>query len=378
MFPSCEHIPEPESQIEGSRAVRSGGQQTSIDFDTSPFSTRLSTLKFAGGASLNVHWGFLQSTPKLAELGKTTKHTAALKHISVNAGHVFIQYLYTGQYRELPWQGAATGNEEAIARLKVSFQVYGLAQEYGLDALGALAKERITQRSEGMSAFVLIDILKDAYPTPVVDDTWLSTFLKSKIKAALQDSEALLSTEIPTSFSDGMAIAKVLLKEMIEAYNEKVQALSLARDPEPLTPKTDTSGDAIPFPNPSRSREVTIGSYACGRAKRDARRAEPTPALKENKEPPFTFDVWGHVTTKKKRQGKKVFEDPFYSEPTEDEPVPHEEPGLDKVERIDNAWVNSWLLPKKDRPEKKSGVRDEVKLDMLPEEKFDEEPDLGF
>ncbi|KAK3389557.1 hypothetical protein B0H63DRAFT_445741 [Podospora didyma] len=195
-------------------------------FEISPFSGPMISLYFSDGFPLTIHRAFMLRSSKLALLCEPSTKTLNLVHISASAGHILVQYLYTNKYRALEWRGSPFGPEASIARFKTSFEVYAAARVYELDSLEELAKEQITVLGYGLDVFAIIDVVKDAYPIPVGDDTWFPDYMKSQIKAAFENPTTLLSADFPSDFSDGTSIAKFLFRGVLEVYCEMVESLT--------------------------------------------------------------------------------------------------------------------------------------------------------
>ncbi|KAK0621941.1 hypothetical protein B0T17DRAFT_618317 [Bombardia bombarda] len=195
-------------------------------FELSPFGGPLITLHLASGFPLVIHRAFLLRSAKLALLCTPSTKALDLCHISASAGHVLVQYFYTGTYRALQWTGApaaplscstknsiattttAANNEDAavLARFRTAFEVYAAARLYELDQLEELAREEIelvtciyhpTSSSNAttsiasrnprdaptkLNVFTIIDIVKEAYPTPDADDVWFPAYMKERVK----------------------------------------------------------------------------------------------------------------------------------------------------------------------------------------------------
>ncbi|KAK0732147.1 hypothetical protein B0H67DRAFT_640447 [Lasiosphaeris hirsuta] len=198
-------------------------------FETSPYCSPLIRLRFASGKPHSVHRIFLQQHPKLALLLDPFTIKLDLDQISPSAGHILIQYLYTGRYQALRWKAPPTGPEADTGMLKVAFQVYTLARDYEVAGLEQLAREQISALSAAIDAFAVIDVVKETYPSLVGDDAWFPGFIKARIKAAFEDPKALMAASadtFPADFRDGVSVTKVILRGVLEAYSEKVESLS--------------------------------------------------------------------------------------------------------------------------------------------------------
>lgn len=140
-------------------------------FEKSPFScASMISLKFEKGNSLKIHRDLLHRNPKLATLDTVEEidswtgepvlnpQSASLKHISRSAGHVLVQYFYTGEYRMLEWVGPTDSQKKTIAKVEIAFEVYATAREFDLEELEVLATEEITLLSKDVDAFTIIEL----------------------------------------------------------------------------------------------------------------------------------------------------------------------------------------------------------------------------
>ncbi|KAK0723525.1 hypothetical protein B0T26DRAFT_773555, partial [Lasiosphaeria miniovina] len=157
------------------------------------------------------HRALVFGSSKLALLCDPPTRYIDLGHISTGAGHVLVQYLYTNKYQALEWDQSWDSPVVRISQYKTAFEVYNAAHEYELVGLEGLAKERIDLLGAGLDLFTIIDVVKEMYPTPVADGSWLPGYVKSCIKAAFQNPRALLASKFPVDFGDSTSVAKLLL-----------------------------------------------------------------------------------------------------------------------------------------------------------------------
>ncbi|KAK5655279.1 hypothetical protein OQA88_5846 [Cercophora sp. LCS_1] len=234
----------------------------SIFAGSAPFAPSPTTnLQFREGVPLLVHSTFLRLYPKLS--------VNTLNNVSQSAGHVLVNYLYTGTYQTLKWRGPATGDEEAVAKLKIGFEVYATARRFELGGLEELAKEEITRLSETLDGLSLISVISEVHPVPYGQDTWLPFFLKGAIKAAFKRSMAIAKSEGQDSGESerwGLSIAKNIFEAALEAHREILDASSIAASPTRLqregneTENQRPAALLMPAPNEEEDDESDVDS----------------------------------------------------------------------------------------------------------------------
>ena len=209
-----------------------------------PFSSSFVYFVFAHSSTLAVHRTLVDRYPRFVDISHNEPHIR-LEHFSTQTGHIMVNWLYTGTYE--PYEhspgsapigipGATTAaveTDHAQNSLQTALEVYVLSRQHELNHLEDLARARIVLLGDTLNAFNIIDAVKDVYPTPVGDDHWFPTYMKSRIKAAFQDPVALLSNlnahgggRLWADFSDDTAITKALFCGMLEVFRDKLQALT--------------------------------------------------------------------------------------------------------------------------------------------------------
>ncbi|KAK3323098.1 hypothetical protein B0T19DRAFT_425204 [Cercophora scortea] len=271
-------------------------------FDISPFSSPFISLQFATGFPLSIHRAFFLKSSKLALLCDPSTKELDLQHISGNTGHVLVQYFYTGKYEALEWTGPQSGPSAHLAEFRTSFEVYSAARTYELDGLEELAKEQIVQLGQGLDAFTMIDVVKEAYPVPVGDDVWFPNYMKGRIKAAFEDPTAIIEADFPSNYGDNFSIAKVLFRGMLEVYCEMLESLSQdTSDVEPFTPLTDESaiegdrdeGVSLPLRDKSSFDEVPVVECVPANAGGDFSYEDSSPLLSPEPDNPIETQMDG-------------------------------------------------------------------------------------
>ncbi|KAI1181797.1 hypothetical protein F5B17DRAFT_423513 [Nemania serpens] len=150
--------------------------------------------------------------------------TLHLAHIPSGAGHVLVHYLFTGTYECHKPEGSSCYEKDA-AEFATSVRVYAVAWEYGLPDLESLAKGEIKKLGDRLQVMQILDILKDELPNPSTDDTWLQDYLKSLIRAFINNPPASLGS-LSSSSGRTLSIANVFLTVVVELWHEKTNPLS--------------------------------------------------------------------------------------------------------------------------------------------------------
>ena len=187
----------------------------------SPFAGPVVSLEFETGPPLVVHQSFLAKHRRLTLLS-CDDHRAVLKKFSVRAGHVFVQYLYTGNYEN------QTPLPTRRTQLKMAFEVYFLSKRYGLDGLEGLAKNEISALQGRFHVFDVLGIANKANPVkhvPHADDAWFKDLVKAKVKEAFENPDKLLDVTLLMGFEGEIPFSKLVLLGAVEVYQDMVKAL---------------------------------------------------------------------------------------------------------------------------------------------------------
>jgi hypothetical protein len=181
------------------------------------------SLQFKHGEPLQVHEGLLFDEWKMRMLIPTATKNQEVFHqfisrISRSAGHILVQFLYTGRYSPLRWKGPTDNDMVKTASLHTAIEVYATARFFRLWWLESLAKDEITKLAKDVDLFTIIDIVKETYPDVSGNDTWFPTFIKSTMKAALE------KPRVPATAVT--SLDKMLLWGAMEVFRDKLDALT--------------------------------------------------------------------------------------------------------------------------------------------------------
>lgn len=337
------------------------------------------TLQFRQGEPLKIHRDLLHRNSKLRLLdisensifGEQGHKWHSLKHISRSAGHVLVQYLYTGTYSTLTWKGPTGDQREIIAKLRTAFEVYDTAHQYDLEELVELAREQITASSKNIDAFVIVDIVKEAHPTAKGNDVWFRSFIKDMIKTAFEkpptplpakagETNATVLAAEDQLFSQDVPLAKILLQGALEVHREKIEAAS--KSP-PLfhsstTTTTKENGDSREEPEPVPREESLWGFSISKNRKSEGKNSDadtPTTPVEE-----FAWESFVSNNKKKKRESFVMGIEPG------SQPICEEKPGGSEAEpklAKDDPW-DTWVSSKKKSTWNKKG---KIAYELIPE-----------
>jgi len=178
---------------------------------------------------LKLHRDFIPPSSRLSLLipvssnSDTDPYHVNLRHIASDAGHILVQYLYTGKYQALEAARQPAEPQSGIVTFRTAVQVYVASRDLQFDDLISLVEEEITILGESLDIFSIIDVVKQIYPSPTADDTWFPNFVTERLSAALADPVALLKIDVPGDFSDGMSIAKFIIQGVFQVYAKRLE-----------------------------------------------------------------------------------------------------------------------------------------------------------
>jgi len=249
-------------------------------------------VQFKQGHRLGLRRALIEQYEKLAAV--LTPSVAAfqvlsLEDISLHAGHVIVNYIHTGTYQTLKWLGPATGSDEAVAKLKTAFEVYASARKYDMPDLEKLAKDQVANLSKVLGAFLVVDVINEAYDVSSGDEGWFEGYLKEVIKKAFEKS-TMVSDEDPqpeTKAGDNSnVIAKSILRIALEVHREivdrlpvKTTTLTLGQPPLVINSSRPEGGNKSTLAIAEGKTEKEPTMLAPGKADVDGLRSDAVSAL---------------------------------------------------------------------------------------------------
>jgi len=183
-------------------------------------------------ATLRIHRSFVEPFPKLWARFEAPKPfyevpssfssgyclQRGMKHLSLDVGHVVVQWLYSGTYQ--PWtQETPPCPSQA---LKTAFGAYSVARQYDILGLETLAREQISLLGADTSVSTFVNIIQEAYPTTIRKDDWLKQHFTSLMKAAIKNETASTTQEETGEGTEDAPVANIIVKGLLDACREIV------------------------------------------------------------------------------------------------------------------------------------------------------------
>jgi hypothetical protein len=174
----------------------------------------------------------------------------------------------------LKWVGDPFADLQ-LRELTARFETYALARTVELNGLERQVRRDIECTTRHLDIFTVIDAIKNAYPTPIGDDTWFPQWIKEFTKKAFKDPEELTRIMVRPDFGDDASVAKFLFKSMLESY---VDVLKSVTGHDPASSSTDFVAAEADKTPASNSSFVNIGGSGARDAFQGAAEAIPEPA----------------------------------------------------------------------------------------------------
>ncbi|KAL7805629.1 hypothetical protein V8C26DRAFT_417559 [Trichoderma gracile] len=215
-----------------------------MQLEDSPYAVPSATLQLKDGSRFFVPAHLLAKSAKLSSLNKDGEFRFDIPH---EVAHVIVHYLFTDDYQCLRAKGSSL-NQSLVADFETSIRVYIAAREYKLPVLEELAKAEITKLGNEFRIPLVLHLVKKAYPNPIMDDTWLRQFLKSRLKSLFTNPNELLEWDILPE-EKPMTIGDILLEDLIELLRESFNPGPKASNGVLHEPQEDTAqGNPVPAP----------------------------------------------------------------------------------------------------------------------------------
>ncbi|KAI1317135.1 hypothetical protein F5Y16DRAFT_392926 [Xylariaceae sp. FL0255] len=264
--------------------------------ESSPYASPVMTLHFQNGSPLAIPMGLIRSRPKLSSSCEYDM-TLRLPHVSGDAGHVLIHYLFTRTYECLRPRGSDCLKQHT-AELTTASQVYAVAREYCLPSLAGLALGKIERLGNRLQLVQVLDVLKDTLSSLDVDDMQLQSYLKSLVRPAF-DAPPISSNDLPHSPGKPLSIIGALLKVTAELWHEKTPLftskphdLGIGQDghEEPSKALVETGLAVNLEDSPEEARESICEDEACDSKPKNAKNEKKKTGKKGKKKEANTWD----------------------------------------------------------------------------------------
>ncbi|KAK7972405.1 hypothetical protein PG988_006539 [Apiospora saccharicola] len=145
------------------------------------------------------------------------------EHIPKNVGHILIHFLFTDTYQSLKPQGSTLCEMQAT-EFTTCVQAYSVAQAHKLPSLAVQAQREIWRLSESINMSTVLAALSTAYPNGIIDDVFLSDYLKCRMETLFADRVAMRTiTSTSDDVSRAKSIAEVLFESTVKLRLEDVE-----------------------------------------------------------------------------------------------------------------------------------------------------------
>ncbi|KAG5973285.1 hypothetical protein E4U58_005417 [Claviceps cyperi] len=217
--------------------------------ETSPYASCCATLRFQNGSEYTVPSALLQKFPKLSfSLGESTFISC-----TEDVGHVLAHFLYTDTYQSLRPKGLSS-HDKRIAEFTTSVRVYVLARQMGSVPLEELARVEIERLGDGLLFATVVSQMRIAYPEPTEDDTWFSSYLRTRLRTTLEKPALLLACVETDPISQTLPLTDLLLRNLVELIRDQGVSAPVInptvktgtpKKPAPVTAVTPTAAKVV-------------------------------------------------------------------------------------------------------------------------------------
>lgn len=190
-----------------------------------PFSTRMVEINFENSAKLSVHRAYWHKNPRLVDMTHRSHiystEQCDIKDVSVDVGHVLVNWLYTGTYQALN-RGPSSGPNPQQA-LKTAFGVFSLAGQFDLPELYSLAAHELSQLKTRIDLGSFIEAIRDVYPQTLGKDPWIQSFIAEYIKDAMNNAKTTPPAAEPEAEDQDMTVVKLTVKGLLDACGKAMR-----------------------------------------------------------------------------------------------------------------------------------------------------------
>lgn len=190
-----------------------------------PFSSRMVEINFENSAKLSVHRAYWHKNPRLVDMTHRSHiystEQCDIKDVSVDVGHVLVNWLYTGTYQALN-RGPSSGPSPQQA-LKTAFGVFSLAGQFDLPELYSLAAHELSQLKTQIDLGSFIEAIQDVYPQTLGKDPWIQSFIAEYIKDTMDKAKTAPPAAEPEADDQDMTIVKLTVRSLLDACGEAMR-----------------------------------------------------------------------------------------------------------------------------------------------------------
>ncbi|KAI0508453.1 hypothetical protein F5B22DRAFT_397568 [Xylaria bambusicola] len=190
-------------------AVRDKAEEAKSFIHISPFASRIISVSFDDRTVLLAHSRKIHISPKLYDQFQYGLQLH-LRGVPSSAGHVLINFLYTGKYEGYkPFE--LTPYEQKVYEFKTSVWVYKIAQIYELPDLQGLAKREIEDVGIYLREAMIVEVLGEVFPQVGKDEEFLQTYIKARLRPFIE-RPVLAPDSWPDSPGKNLSFTNTLLK----------------------------------------------------------------------------------------------------------------------------------------------------------------------
>lgn len=190
-----------------------------------PFSSRMVEINFENSAKLSVHRAYWHKNPRLVAMThrsyKYSTEQCDIKDVSVDVGHVLVNWLYTGTYQALN-RGPSSGPSPQQA-LKTAFGVFSLAEQFDLPELYSLAAHELSQLKTRIDLGSFIEAIRDVYPQTLGKDPWIQSFIAEYIKDTMDKAKTAPPAAEPEAEDQNMTVVQLTVKGLLDACGKAMR-----------------------------------------------------------------------------------------------------------------------------------------------------------
>lgn len=153
-----------------------------------------------------------------------------IEDVDADIGHIVIHFLHTGDYQTLDETDGehveAVEENSATTEFQKAVRACKVATKYGMPDLQQLAQAEMDRWGANMNLHDAIGaISQDSVAKSLDENTWLQEYVSQKVRSAFElDSDVFLEEGFFERISSH-TLTKVLAKNMVSLYNERVLTL---------------------------------------------------------------------------------------------------------------------------------------------------------
>ncbi|SPO04165.1 uncharacterized protein DNG_06848 [Cephalotrichum gorgonifer] len=188
----------------------------------SPYASDTCALYFQNEGPLHLHHEILRKSAKLSSrMGWSFSrlHDLRLDDVSLDAGHVLVNFLVTGNYECLKPQGKSLAEKNA-SEFATALRVYTAAESFELSSLCDLAEKEMQRLGDELSLPSIIDIMEEAGPTSLHT---IRAATESRVQSFLRGLTRAAADTVLSELGTPNTISKIILKSVVELQLNSIE-----------------------------------------------------------------------------------------------------------------------------------------------------------